>query len=239
MLEAFFRKLEQRDVLNSDERAVLTAAFDPVPKSYPAGSDLVTEGSRPSSSTLVLSGFTTRYRLLEDGKRQITAVHVPGDFVDLPSFLLKVMDHAVGALSPVTVATVPHANLRRITEGYPHLGRMLWFMTLLDSSILREWVVGMGRRTAPEHLAHFICEMVVRLRIAGLADLSFDLPLTQMELGDALGLSAVHINRTLQELRSEHLFTWEGQRIEVLDWDRLKSRARFDPLYLHLEREPR
>lgn len=239
LLEPLFRKLEIRDILSSEERQILSdAASSPV--SFRAGADLVAEGDRPERSTLVVAGFTTRYRQLADGRRQITGIHMAGDFVDLPSLLLKVMDHSVGALSDCSVVTFPHAALREVTERQPHLARLLWLTTLLDAGILREWVLGMGRLTAPQQLAHFICETYVRLQVAGLApDRTFSLPLTQTALGDALGLSSVHINRTLQDLRSEGLFTWEGNRIRIIDWERLQRRANFDPLYLHLHAEPR
>ncbi len=189
---------------------------------------------------LVVTGFTTRYRDLSDGKRQITAIHIPGDFVDLHSFLLKEMDHSVGALSTCRVITFPHRNLTRLTEQHPHLTRLLWLLTLLDSAINREWIVAMGRRSAAEQLAHLICEFCARLEVIGqVKDMTFTLPITQVELSDALGISPVHVNRVLQELRGENLFTWQNQTIRILDWPRLQERAEFDPLYLHLNREPR
>lgn len=239
LLDTFFHKLERRDVLSSEEREALLAAAGPEAH-FPAGSDLVREGDRPDHSILVLTGLTTRYNILEGGQRQITAIHVPGDFVDLHSLLLKQMDHSVGALSDCHVVTFQHSGLVAITEQYPHLSRLLWLMTLIDAAIQREWIVGMGRRSASEQLAHLICEFYVRLGVADLVhEQSFVFPINQMELGDALGLSAVHVNRVLQELRGENLFTWQGQTIRVLDWPALQRRAGFDPLYLHLNREPR
>jgi CRP-like cAMP-binding protein len=239
VLATFLRKLEARDVLTDNERRTLVAAAGDEVR-FPAGADLVREGARPDVSMLVLDGFTTRYRDAADGSRQIMAIHIPGDFVDLHSFLLREMDHSVGALSACRVMRFPHANLRTITEDHPHLTRLLWLMTLIDSSIHREWLAA-AAQPAPEQIAHLICELYVRLGITGLigADQSFTLPMTQMELGEALGLSAVHINRSLQQLRSENLFTWQNQVIRILDWDGLKRRAAFDDRYLHLVREPR
>lgn len=238
-LETFFRKLERRDTLTAAERqALIEAAGDS--RVFEAGSDLVKEGQRPHVSTLVVAGFTSRYHVLSEGQRQITAIHVPGDFVDLHSFVLKEMDHSVGALTRCSVIYFPHANLTRITEQFPHLTRVLWLMTLLDSAIHREWIVGMGRRSAPAQMAHLICELHVRLGIAGIAGSdTFPLPLTQTEFGDALGLSTVHVNRVLQELRAENLFTWDARTVRILDWPRLQQRAEFDPRYLHLNNEPR
>ena len=238
LLTTFFRKLELRDNVSAEERAVLLAcAGDEV--YFPAGSDLVREGDRPTESMLVVSGFSTRYRDQVDGNRHITAIHIAGDFVDLHSLLLKEMDHSVGALSDCHVLKFPHRGLVALTESYPHLTRLLWLMTLIDGAIHREWLASSGR-PAVEHLARLICELYVRLKAAGnISGDTFILPVTQNELGEALGLSAVHVNRTLQQLRSENLFTWQGQEIHILDWPGLQKRALFDARYLHLVPEPR
>ena len=238
-LDPFFRKLERRDVLSAAERQALLDAAGPEVE-VRAGADLVREGDRPDKSTLVTSGFTTRYRVLSDGQRQITALHIPGDFVDLHSFVLKEMDHSVGALTNCRVIGFPHQALTTITERFPHLTRVLWLMTLLDGAIHREWLVAMGRRSAGGQLAHLICETYMRLNAVGVAeDYRFTLPLTQVELGDVLGISAVQVNRVLQELRGENLLTWHNQTVHILDWPRLQERAEFDPRYLHLHNEPR
>jgi CRP-like cAMP-binding protein len=238
-LEAFFNKLQRRDGLSEAEKQALIAAAG-TEAEFSAGSDLVREGDWPGRSILILSGFATRYRVLKAGERQITAIHVPGDFVDLHSFVLKEMDHSVGALSHCRIRYFPHEGLRDITERFPHLTRVLWLMTLLDSSIHREWIVAMGRRSAGAQLAHLICELYVRLGIIGLVEnQSFSLPITQVELSDALGISAVHVNRVLQELRTENLFTWHNQTIHILDWPGLQQRAEFDERYLHLQNVPR
>lgn len=237
-LEPFLRKLELRDTVSDvEKRALLSCAADEV--QYPVGSDLVREGDRPVHSLLVLEGFSTRYRDSPDGTRQITAIHVPGDFVDLHSFPLKEMDHSVGALSYCRVLRFPHARLTELTENHPHLTRLLWLLTLIDSSIHREWLIA-ASRTAPEQLAHLICELFVRLGVTDLIrDKTFRLPVTQMELGETLGLSAVHVNRTLQQLRAEGLFSWQNQELRILDWEGLQTRGSFDPRYLHLTKEPR
>lgn len=238
-LRVFFRKLARRDLLSNEERDALRAAAG-AGLVYEAKSDLVTEGDRPVISILLLDGFASRYRLLEDGSRQITAIHVPGDFVDLHGFVLKEMDHSVGALSHCQAVAFAHTDLQLITETFPHLTRLLWLMTMIDAGIQREWMVAMGRRSAAEQMARLVCELYVRLDVAGLIQANaFDLPLTQVELADALGISAVHVNRVMQELRAEGLFTWEGSRVTILHWDRLAQRAGFDDAYLHLEREPR
>jgi CRP-like cAMP-binding protein len=232
-------KLERRDTLSAEEKAALEDACTP-PKRLAAGVDMVREGDRPKESTLILEGFCGRYNDLRDGRRQITALHVTGDFVDLHSFPLHIMDHGVIVLSPCVVTTFAHETLREITEHFPHLTRMLWLNTLLDSAIHRRWLVAMGRLSSTGQLAHLLCELRVRLAIVGLADESgYDFPLTQTEVADVLGLSLVHVNRVVQELRREELIAWSGGRVTILDLARLEALAEFDTAYLHLEKEPR
>jgi len=153
--------------------------------------------------------------------------------------VLKRMDHSIVALSPCTVAHVPHAALREITERQPHLTRLLWLHTALDGAMHRQWLVA-GRENALGETAHLVCELFVRLQSVGQTDgNSFPLPLTQTELGDVLGLSTVHVNRTIQELRGDGLLTWNRDRVVIEDWDRLCAVAQFDPAFLVLENEPR
>jgi CRP-like cAMP-binding protein len=239
VISLLIRKLERRDVMSDEEKQALENAAGRV-REVPADDDMAREGDRPTESTLLLEGFAARYKLLRNGKRQITAIHVPGDFVDLHSFLLKTMDHSVVALMPCRVCLFPHEGLYDITERMPHLGRLLWLNTLIDSAIHREWLVAMGRRPALSQIAHLICELFLRLQTVGLTqDKSFQLPLTQAELGDALGLSTVHVNRTIQELRANGLVSWRGDTIIIEDWPRLQQFAEFDPAFLNLENEPR
>jgi CRP-like cAMP-binding protein len=239
MINPLVLKLEQRDRLSDGEKKVLENAIAKV-REVSADEDIVREGDRPSESSLLLEGFAARSKVMANGRRQITEIHVTGDFVDLHSFLLKTMDHSVQALSPCRVAAVPHAALQKITEEHPHLTRLLWLSTLIDGSTHREWLTAMGRRTAAGHLAHLICELFLRLRIVEQTqDHTMHIPVTQAELGDTLGLSTVHVNRVLQELRSEGLIRWQGTTVTILDWDRLVEVAEFSPAYLNLQSEPR
>ena len=239
MISFLIRKLEQRDILSDEEKQALEDALARV-KEFRADEDMVREGDRPSESILLLEGFAARYKLLSNGKRQITAIHVPGDFVDLHSFLQKKMDHSIVALIQCRGGLFPHENLRTITDNHLHLGRLLWLNTLIDSAIHREWLVAMGRRPALNQIAHLLCELLLRLQTVGLTqDLSFQLPVTQAELGDVLGLSTVHVNRVLQELRASGALVWRGDTLTIEDWPRLQEIAEFDPTYLILEREPR
>lgn len=238
-LTTLYAKLERRDNLSEGEKVSLAGCADRLVEAR-RGFDLVRQGDRPGQSTLLVKGVAVRYRVLHQGQRQITAVHVAGDFVDLHSFLLKEMDHAVGALSDCDVLLFPHEKLLNLTETQPHLTRLLWLSTLIDASVHREWLVAMGRRTAAQQIAHLICELYVRLSVVeNVTDHTFSLPITQVDIGDILGLSSVHVNRTLQSLREEKLFTWNKQTIQILDWPGLQKRAEFDPLYLHISKEPR
>lgn len=239
LLQPFFRKIMQRDRIGTEEQAALAAAADER-LDYAPGEDVVVEGQRPYRSMLVATGFTCRYRMLADGARQVTAIHLSGDFVDLHSFLLKEMDHSVGALTPCSIITFPHERLVKLTERYPHLTRMLWLLTLLDGSAHREWLVGMGRRSAAQRTGHLICELHARLRSVGLADdTSFDFPVTQAAMADAVGISAVHINRVLQELRQQDLIAWDRGVLHIRNRGALAAISEFDDRYLHLVREPR
>ena len=231
-------KLSLRDRISPDEIEALQKALEP-PKTIAAGSDIVREHTRPLHSTLLISGFSARYSTLEDGARQITEINVPGDFIDLHSLLMKQMDHGVVALTECVVAEAPHSGLIDITERHPHLGRLLWLDTIIDAAVHRQWLVAMGRRSGLGHLAHLVCELYLRLQAVGqTGDMTFELPLTQAVLGDALGLSTVHVSRLISELRGEGLINWSGGRIDILDWRRLAEIAEFDPTYLRLQSDP-
>lgn len=231
-------KLSLRDRISPEEIEGLQKALEP-PKTIAAGSDIVREHSRPLHSTLLISGFSARYSTLEDGARQITEINVAGDFIDLHSLLMKQMDHGVVALTECVIAEAPHSGLIDITERHPHLTRLLWLDTIIDAAIHRQWLVAMGRRSGLGHLAHLVCELYLRLQAVGqTGDMTFDLPLTQATLGDALGLSTVHVSRLISELRGEGVINWSGGRIDILDWRRLAEIAEFDPTYLRLQSDP-
>ncbi len=235
-LAAFFAMISVRDDLAPEEEAAIRAAALDT-RRFAAGEDLASQGERPMHSTLVVSGLTARYSTVEDGGRQITGLHIAGDFVDLHSFPLQLMDHSVTAITACEVVTFPHKALRSITENHPHLTRVLWLLTLLDGAIHRQWMVAKGRLTADEQMAHLFCEQFVRAEVAGLTrGQSYWFPLTQMQLGDALGLSIVHTNRTLQRLRRTGALDWEDGRVDILDWPLLQELGQFDPTYLHLEK---
>lgn len=232
-------KLGRRDMLSEAEQAVLEAAPFTI-RTYAAGEEIVAEGSENDYSCLLLQGWASRTKQLRDGRRQITAFQITGDFIDLHSLLLRPMDHAIVAVTACRLALVQHSVLRDITERHPHLTRMLWLDTLIDSCIHREWLVALGRLPAAGHLAHLLCELYLRLEAVGEArEHSFQFPVTQPLLADALGLSTVHVNRIVQELRRESLVVWRGARVSMPDFGRLKQFAEFDPTYLNLTSAPR
>ena len=232
-------KLRRRDEVSAREEQVLRDSVAEI-KSAPPGRTIVRSGQLLERSMLLIDGLIARFKDLSDGQRQIMEIHVAGDFTDLHGFPLKRLDHDVGALTQVSIGFVPHSALQRITEEEPHLARILWMSTLIDAAIQRERILSVGRRPARSRIAHLLCELYIRLELIGLArDLQYDLPLTQLDLGDATGLTAIHVNRMLRELRESGLLTFRGGRVEIHDWEELRRTAEFDPTYLHLECRPR
>lgn len=204
-------------------------------RTFKAGEDMVLEGDRPTECCLVLEGLVGRYKLVSDGRRQILAFHVPGDIPDLHSLQLTVMDHSLGALSQVSAAFIPHADLRALLRRAPAIADSLWRETLIDGAVFREWMVGMGRRSAYARLAHLFCELATKIdQTGGRRGDRYPFPLTQSEVGDALGLSTVHVNRMLQLLRKAGAIQVRAGEFKVLDWDVLAAAGEFNPVYLHL-----
>ncbi len=235
MIELLLHKLHRYGPPGAQECEALAAIMTP-PRTYAAGQELISQFSAPKESTVLLSGMIGRLVTLRGGSQQLTALQVPGDFVDLHAFLLARMDHSVVALTECTVTTAPHAQLKVLTDRYPRLARALWYLTIVDASIHRHWLTVLGRRGALARTAHIICELYVRLNDVGLVkDGAFMLPLTQAESGDALALSAVHVNRVIQELRARDLVSWEKRRVHIKDWQGLCALAEFEPTYLQLE----
>jgi CRP-like cAMP-binding protein len=238
MTHPLLLRLRVLDRLSPDEEAALVASLTRE-RVVERGEELVRQGSRPTESTLMLDGFSARSKVLQEGQRQITALHVAGDFVDLHSFLLRAMDHSIIALTDCRIAAIPHEKLRALTERYIHLGRVLWLVTLIDAAIHREWMVAMGRRSAAQHLAHLMCELYLRLQIVHRTqDRIFELPLSQSELADALGMSHVHTNRILRELRRDGLMDWRFRLVRIPDFRKLANFAEFEPTYLNLNGKP-
>lgn len=235
MLEHHLRKLRVRDTIDAEEEAALRGTIvDTI--TYAAGRSIVRAGEELNYSTLVLDGLVGRYKDLKNGQRQITHVHVAGDFADLHGFTLKRLDHALLALTTCTVARAAHPRLRDITERMPHLTRVMWFSTNVDAAIHREWEVSLGRRSAIQRAAHLFCELHVRLGVVGLAEADgYPLAISQAELAECLGLTPVHVNRVLRELRERGLVSFRGGRVRLHDLTGLTRLAEFDPGYLYLD----
>ena len=234
------RKLEQFVRLSSADRVFLNRAASERLHKFGARVDVVREGERPKDVQLVVTGWACRYKQLEDGRRQVVSVFLPGDICDLNVFILREMDHSIGSITDVTIADLSREFFEEISTGYPRIVTALWWESLVDAAIQREWTLNLGQRTALERMAHLLCELFFRLRLAGLTSGdSCDFPLTQADLADASGLSKVHVNRTLQELRSANLIVLKGKTLVVPDLRRLMEAGLFNANYLHMEREGR
>jgi CRP-like cAMP-binding protein len=239
MIEAHLAKLRTRGPVSAREEQAIRAAVSEV-RQHTADTVVVRRFVDQDHSTLLLDGIMCRYKDLKNGRRQITELHVAGDFADLHSFTLQYLDHDVMTLTPCRVAIVPHENLRQITEALPRLTRMYWFQTNVDAAIHREWELSLGRRTAKARLAMLFAELQVRLEVVGLAnERGYALPLTQVDLAECSGLTNVHVNRTMRELREEGVVDLQGGRVIVHDRAALWRIAEFDPRYLYLDKRER
>src|ERR1700733_5418405 len=235
MNNPLLRKLSNFTQLSGEECAAVNECTQDA-RDFAAREDVISQGDRTGGVKLLLAGFACRYKVLEDGRRQIVAYFVPGDLCDLRVFILKRMDHSIGAVTASRVATISPENVLKLTHNYPSLTRALWWSTLVEEAIAREWIVNVGQRNALERTAHLFCELLYRFRAVGLNDgNSCTLPLTQVELAETLGLSSVHVNRTLQELRRQKLITLENGTLTIQDLDALKEVSFFNPDYLHLD----
>lgn len=236
MIEVHLKKLRARDTISAEEERVIRSLPSQVIE-VPADRTVIKHGDLVHQSTLLLEGWMGRAKYLPTGQRQLVELHVAGDFTDLHGFTLKRLEHDIITLSRCRVALVPHERLHAMTEQYPHLTRMYWFMTNLDAAIQREWTLSLGRRSALARMAHLFCELNIRLEIGELAESnSYDFPLTQSELSECLGLTTVHANRTLQELRRLGLVEVENRRVTILNLEGLEEAAQFDDTYLYLEK---
>lgn len=237
MIDYHLRRLRARDRVSAEEEEAIRSLVSEV-REYPADYLAIPADKPLEFSTLLLSGLMCRYKDLPSGVRQVTELHVPGDFADLHSFTLKRLDHHVGTLTRCQVGLVPHDRLLRMTEEMPHLTRLYWFSTNLDAAIHREWEVSLGRRSALERMAHLFCEMEIRLEVVGLSNGGrFDLQLTQEELAECLGITSVHVNRTLQQLREDEVVEFRSGQVTIHDREQLHRIAAFDPSYLYLEQQ--
>jgi len=233
--ERLICKVERFCALSEREKLALREAMS-AERQFAAGEDLIHERNPTEGVFVISEGFACRYKLLPDGRRQIVGLLLPGDMCDLRVFLLRRMDHSISALNPVRASLISPVAVMDLIETFPRLTRGLWWTTIVEDSITRQWVVNVGYRSALERVAHLFCEVFWRLEAVGLArGNKCDLPLTQIQLGDTLALSSVHINRTLQYMRQSNLVKFQGGKLELLNRQALQLAAGFDPNYLHLE----
>ena len=202
--------------------------------------DIVREGEPPRAVRVVLEGWGCRYKQLPDGRRQVVSFFIPGDLCDANIFILKEMDHSIGSITPMKYAEIAPAEFETLMASSPRITQALWWHELVNAAVAREWTTNVGQRTAYERIAHLFCELFVRLRTIGATrDGSCDFPLTQTDIADATGLTPVHVNRTLQELRADGLIELNRRSLTIPDLDALMRVAMFNPNYLHMDREGR
>jgi CRP-like cAMP-binding protein len=238
MVTVHLRKLKRRIDLSSDEERVIRDLVEEI-RQVRADQMVVRAGQELSSSLLLLEGWMAGSKDLASGERQVTELHLAGDFVDLHGFTLKRLDHDVLSVTDCSVAVVPHDRLREMTEKFPRLARIYWFSTNMDGAIQRELALSLGQRSAISRMAHLFCELYLRLEVVGRTEGNgYEFPLTQRELSECLGLTVVHANRTLQELRRRSLVELENRRLTIRDRRGLEGIAEFDPAYLYLEKLP-
>ena len=232
------RKLEHFVRLSPADRAILVRAASERVRNFRPRIDITREGDKPRDVHLILTGWACRYKQLEDGRRQIVSFFLPGDICDLNIFILREMDHSIGTITSVTIADLSREFFYEISAGHPRIATAFWWESLVNSAIQREWTMSLGQRTASERMAHLLCEIFLRLRLAGLTrEDSCDFPLTQSDLADATGLSKVHVNRTLQELRSAELIVLRSKSLTVPSLERLMNAGLFNANYLHMDHE--
>ncbi len=202
--------------------------------------DLIRQGDEPDKSVIVVDGWVARYHLLPSGARQYLSFHMPGDWPDAQALFLDRMDHAVCGIGPATVASIPHKELTRAISRRPSLGFAIWRETLIDAAIFREAITNNSARAKPARMAHLFCELFYRARALGhVRDGQMQLPLSLIQLGEALGIAIATVNRTLLELRASRAVDFRSGTLLVHNWSRLCAIGEFDPGYLHLKKQPR
>jgi len=234
-LAPMVRKLEHWRKLNDgDKKAVFALPY--TKRSLGAGQHIVWDGDKPQYTTLLLSGFAYRHKVAGNGGRQIMSIHMKGDIVDLQNSLLGVADHNVQMLTNGEVALIPVAAVLELSFDHPNVGQAMWYETLVDGSIFREWLLNVGRRDARTRIGHLLCEFAMRMEMAGLGNqVEYEIPITQEQLADAVSLTPVHVNRTLMALEADGLIRRNKRVIHITDWKKMAKVADFEPRYLHID----
>ncbi len=234
--EMLIRRLRV-DTHLSDEDSDALKALPIQIKEVEDNTPIVSEGDRPAKCCLLIQGFACRSKVADTGRRQILSFHIPGDIPDLQSLFLRTMDHDLTTMSDATVGFLDHTAVNALIDARPSIGRALWRETLIDSAIFREWIVNVGVRPAAGRMAHLLAELRERMASVGLTeDGTFNFPITQNKLAEALGLSAVHVNRVLQSFRARHILDLQKQQVTIANHDAVVTAGGFDDTYLHLTR---
>lgn len=239
MFDRVLAKFRSRGPINADDETALLA-LPVVRRSYEPPAYLIREGTTDiRRCSFILSGFAIRHKITTDGARQIVSVHMPGDFLDLQNMFFDRSDHNVQALTRVDVGLIERDALVDLALARPNLGRALWADTLVEASIYREWLLNVGRRDARQRIAHLLCEFALRMAAAEIeSEHGYEMPLTQEQIGDAVGLTSVHVNRTLKSLAADGTIQRNRRFIQLGDWERARTVAGFSALYLHLNEVP-
>lgn len=233
VLAAMVRKLSAHSPVSDAEQAVLLSLPHQLGR-LDRGDYLVRNGDRATRCAVLLSGFAYRSKVAGNGARQILSVHLRGDLIDLQNSMLEIADHSVRALTRIQVAYIPYSEILKAASAHPGVAQAFWRDTLIDASIFREWILNLGRRDARQRISHLLCELALRQETAGLCTgPKYAWPMTQSEIGDAAGLTTVHVNRTLQGLRSDGLISMCSGDVEILDWPGLQDAGDFSAAYLH------
>jgi CRP-like cAMP-binding protein len=235
-LELMVRKLETRNMLGAEDRAAILDLPHVFRRFHPS-TYLFREGDRPQAHcAFIYSGFAYRQKITAQGARQILSIHMRGDFLDLQNLFLNISDHSVQALTEVEVIGIERGALRELALTRPAVGKAMWVDALVDASIYREWIVNVGRRDARARIAHILCELALRSKAAGLGtEDGFELPMSQEQLGDAVGLTSVHVNRTLKSLLADGVIQRDKRFIGFSSWNDIRAVGEFNALYLHLD----
>lgn len=236
--QILIRKLKEHSRLTGDDLATINSLPYTI-RELASNEDLIRQGDDPDVSAVVMSGWVARYHLLRDGRRQYLSFHMAGDMPDSQALFIEKMDHAVCAIGPARIASIPHKQLLAAFNRRPSIGFAIWRETLIDAAIFREAITNNSARSMPARMGHLFCELFYRARASGLTqEKTLVAPISLVQLGDTLGMSIATVNRTLQELRAARVVDFQRGELVVRDWKRLAQMAQFDPSYLHLKKPP-
>lgn len=234
--QILIRKLREHSRLATEDLAEINALSHSLKELEPA-EDLIRQGDDPNVSVLVIQGMVARYHLLQDGRRQYLSFHMAGDMPDSQALFIDKMDHAVCAMGPALIASIPHKELLSAFDRRPSIGFAIWRETLIDAAIFREAITNNSARSMPARMGHLFCELFYRARASNLTEGDACIaPISLVQLGETLGMSIATVNRTLQELRATRAIEFQKGQLEVRNWSRLVELGQFNPAYLHLKK---